>query len=118
MELVLETARRSNFTIFKPMGELNYEGALRLKQVFQDAFKLDEKNFILDLKGCKTISSYTLSVILKLNDLIKEKKGILKIVCPPGDVSDIFDVIDIRNVIPTFSSDEELWRNTAQDSLT
>ena len=118
MELLLETAQRNNFTIFKPIGELNYEGTLRLKQAFQDAFALNDKNFILDLKGCKTISSFALSIILKLNDSIKEKNGAFKLVCPRGDVLDIFDVIDIRNVIPIFSSEEELWRNTAQDSLT
>jgi anti-anti-sigma factor len=118
MELLLETAKKNNYTIFKPIGELNYEGALRLKQAFLNAFALSEKNFILDLKGCKTISSFTLSVILKLNDTIREKKGALKIVCPRGDVSDIFDVIDIRNVIPLFSSEEDLWQNIAQDSLT
>jgi hypothetical protein len=30
MELLLETGKKNNFTIFKPIGELNYEGALRL----------------------------------------------------------------------------------------
>jgi anti-anti-sigma factor len=118
MELLLETSKRNNYTIFKPLGELNYEGALRLKQAFHDAFALDEKNFVLDLKGCKTISSFTLSVILKLNDSIKEKNGKLKLVCPRGDVSDIFDVIDIRNLIPIFLSEEELWQSIVQDSLT
>ncbi len=118
MELLLETSKRNNYTIFKPIGELNYEGALRLKQAFLDAFALGDKDFIIDLKGCKTISSFTLSVILKLNDSIKEKDGKFKLVCPRGDVSDIFDVIDIRNVIPIYASDEELWHNAAQDSLT
>jgi anti-anti-sigma factor len=118
MELLLETSKRNSYTIFKPIGELNYQGALRLKQAFIDAFAQDEKDFVIDLKGCKTISSFTLSVILKLNDSIKEKNGKLKLVCPRGDVSDIFDVIDIRNVIPIFASDEELWQDTAQDSLT
>jgi anti-anti-sigma factor len=113
MELLFEVEKKNNFTIFKPVGELNYEGALRLKQVFQDAFALDDKAFILDLKGCKTISSFALSVILKLNDTIKEKKGIFNLVCPRGDVSDIFDVIDISNVIPIFPTEEELWRNIA-----
>jgi anti-anti-sigma factor len=118
MELLLETSKKSNYTIFKPIGELNYEGALRLKQAFLDAFAQNDIHFILDLKGCKTISSFTLSVILKLNDTIKEKHGTFRLVCPRGDVSDIFDVIDIRSLIPIFLSEEELWQNTAQDSLT
>jgi anti-anti-sigma factor len=115
MELLFEVEKKNNFTIFKPVGELNYEGALRLKQVFQDAFALGDQAFILDLKGCKTISSFALSVILKLNDTIKEKKGIFNLVCPRGDVSDIFDVIDISNVIPIFPTEEELWRTIAPE---
>jgi anti-anti-sigma factor len=118
MELVLEVGKKNNVTIFRPMGDLSYEGGLRLKQAFQDSFAVGEKNFVIDLKGCKTISSFALSVVLKLNDTIKEKNGTLKLVCPRGDVSDIFDVIDIHNVIPIFLSEEELWRNTAQSSLT
>ena len=118
MELLLETGKKNNFTIFKPIGELNYEGALRLKQAFHDSFVREEKAFILDLKGCKTISSFAISVILKLNDAIKEKNGSLKLVCPRGDVSDIFDVIDIRNVIPMYLSEDDLWRAAAQESPT
>jgi anti-anti-sigma factor len=118
MELLLETGKKNNYTIFKPIGELNYEGALRLKQAFQDSFDLNEKAFILNLRGCKTISSFALSVILKLNDAIKEISGSFKIVCPRGDVSDIFEVIDIRNLIPIYLSENDLWQDTAQGSLT
>jgi anti-anti-sigma factor len=116
MELLLETGKKNNYTIFKPIGELNYEGSLRLKQAFLDSFAIGENAFILDLKGCKTISSFALSIILKLNDSIAEKNGSLKLVCPRGDVSDIFDVIDIRNVIPIFQSEEDLWRAIDQEN--
>jgi anti-anti-sigma factor len=118
MDLLLEIGKKNNVTIFKLIGDLSYEGSLRLKQAFQDAFAHNERDFIIDLKGCKTISSFTLSLLLKLNDTIKEKNGTLKLFCPRGDVSDIFDLIDIRNVIPIFVSEEELWRNTAQNCLT
>ena len=118
MELLFETAKRKNHTIFKLTGDLNYEGALRLKKAFEDAFLLDETHFILDLKSCKTISSFALSMLLKLNDTIKEKNGGLRLICPIGDVLDVLDVLDIRNVIPIYSSEDELWKNSGQDSLT
>jgi anti-anti-sigma factor len=118
MELLLETGKKNNYTIFKPIGELNYEGALRLKQAFQDSIAQNETAFILDLKGCKTISSFALSVIFKVNDAIKEKNGSLKLFCPRGDVSDIFDVIDIRNVIPIYQSEDDLWQAIAQENPT
>jgi len=118
MELLLETAKRRNHTFFKISGDLNYEGSLRLKKVFDEAFLLTEIHFVLDLKNCKIISSFALSMILKLNDMIKEKNGSFKIICPSGDVSEVFDVLDIRNVIPIYSSENELWQNSANDSST
>jgi hypothetical protein len=54
--------------------------------------------------------------MLKLNDSIREKNGALKIVCPRGDVSDIFDVIDIRNLIPIYQSENDLWQAIAQEN--
>ncbi len=116
MELLLETAKKGKYTFFKPAGDLNYEGALRLKNAFQEASEKKEKYFILDLKNCRTISSFALSVILKLNDTIKESDGAFKLICPGGDVSDIFDVIDIRNIIPFYSSEEELWQQDGKDN--
>jgi anti-anti-sigma factor len=117
MQFLIETVKKNDFTFIKHNGELNYEGAMRLKLTFNDAINLGEKKFILDLKNCKTISSFALSVILKLNDSIKEKNGVFMLVCPSGDVADIFDVIDIRNLIPIFSSENELWQKTSQDNL-
>jgi anti-anti-sigma factor len=115
MHLLLETAKKNNFTFIKPAGELNYEGAMRLKQAFQTVIDQGETQFILDLKNCKTISSFGLSVILKINDSIKEKNGVFMLVCPNGEVADIFEVIDIGNLIPVFSSEDELWLKTTRD---
>jgi anti-anti-sigma factor len=112
MELLLETAKRRNHTFFKISGDLNYEGTLRLKNAFEEAFAQTDQHFILDLKGCKIISSFALSMLLKLNDSIKEKNGTFKIICPSGDILDVFDVLDIRNVIPIYISEEELWQHS------
>jgi anti-anti-sigma factor len=114
MDLVVQTITKNDYTIFKMTGDLNYDGVLYLKQVFEEAFARGKLQFIIDMENLKTISSYALSIILKINDLVKAQQGVLKIICPDGNVSEVFNVLDIAAVIPLYSSEDELWKNTAQ----
>jgi anti-anti-sigma factor len=112
MDLVVQTIVKNNHTIFKINGDLNYDGILYLKQLFEGSIERGMHKFVVDMEGLKTISSYALSIILKLNDIIKGKQGIFKIICPEGNVCDVFNVLDIAAVIPLYSSEDELWKNT------
>jgi anti-anti-sigma factor len=114
MDLVVQTITKNNTTIFRMAGDLNYDGILYLKQVFEEAFNRGALQFIIDMENLRTISSYALSIILKLNDAVKDRQGTFKIICPAGNVSDVFNVLDIAAVIPLYSSEDELWKNTAQ----
>jgi STAS domain. len=114
MDLVVQTIVKNNYTVFKMTGDLNYDGILYLKQVFEEAFTRGVVQFVLDMENLRTISSYALSIILKLSDTVKAKQGELKIICPAGNVSDVFNVLDIATVIPLYSSEDDLWKNTAQ----
>ncbi len=81
-------------------------------RLFEESVERGMLKFVIDMEGLKTISSYALSIILKLNDSIKGKQGIFKIICPEGNVCDVFNVLDIAAVIPLYSSEDELWKNT------
>jgi anti-anti-sigma factor len=109
MKLLLETAKRKNHTFFKVIGELNYDGALRLKKAFGDALALGEIFIIIDFTKCRTITSFALSILLRINDTLKEKKGTLRFICPSGNVLEVFDVVDVKNIIPVFATENELW---------
>ena len=112
MDLVVQSSAKKDHTIFKISGDLNYDGILYLKQAFENALKEGAMRFIIDMENLRTISSYALSIILKINDAIKDKKGTLGIICPEGNVLDVFNVLDIGNVIPLYSSEDELWKKT------
>jgi anti-anti-sigma factor len=113
MDLVVQSIAKKNYTIFKISGDLNYDGILYLKQAFESALKEGVGRYIIDMENLRTISSYALSIILRLNDAIKEKKGALKIICPEGNVLDVFNVLDVGNIIPLYPSEDALWKNTA-----
>ena len=57
MDLVVQTITKNNTTIFRMAGDLNYDGILYLKQVFEEAFNRGALQFIIDMENLRTISS-------------------------------------------------------------
>jgi anti-anti-sigma factor len=116
MQLLIRTEKKNNHTLFHLSGDLDYEGTCKLKDTFLSAVAADEKNFVLNLEALKIISSYALSIVLKLSYLAKKNEGTVKIICPPGNVSDIFFVLELARVLPLYSSEEELWASEKKGS--
>jgi anti-anti-sigma factor len=114
MQCIIMSRMKNGCTIFTLSGDLNYEGACRLRSAFNDAQAEGRKNFILNLEGLKVICSYSLSIIIKLFYSAKKSDGSLKVICPEGNVWDVFDVLELGKVIPVFSSEEMLWASDIQ----
>jgi anti-anti-sigma factor len=109
MQFLLGSQKKNGHYIFFLSGDLNYDGACRLKNAFIDALSAGETLFVLNLEGLKIISSHALSTILKISYLAKKKNGIVKVICPEGNVWDVFYVLELGKVVPLFSSENELW---------
>ncbi len=107
MRFVLTHKKTADHFFFYLSGDLTYEGACALKEEFDKAIRQGEKSLILDLKGLKIIASYSLSTVLKLSYLAKKNGATMAIICPEGNVWDIFYVLEIGKVIPLFSSLEK-----------
>jgi anti-anti-sigma factor len=114
MQLLIGSQKKNGHYIFFLSGDLNYEGACKLKNAFNEALNSGETLFILNLEGLKIISSHALSTILKISYLAKKKNGTVKVVCPEGNVWDVFYVLELGKVVPLFSTENELW--AAQNS--
>lgn len=109
MQFLLTMQKKNGHTVFNLAGDLNYEGACKLKNAFNDAIASGDIHFVLDLAGLKIISSYALSTILKLSYMAKKNKGSVNILCGQGNVWDVFYVLEIGKVIPVFESIEAFW---------
>jgi anti-anti-sigma factor len=112
MQFVLTQQKKDGHSIFYLSGDLTYEGSCRLREAFGEAIARGEKRLVLNLEGLKIIASYSLSTILKLSYLAKKNKATLAIICPEGNVWDVFYVLEIGKVIPLFSSEEKFWQKT------
>jgi anti-anti-sigma factor len=117
MQFLITSHKKNGHLVFYLSGDLNYEGACKLKNAFNDAVAAGEKNFILNLEGLKIISSHALSTILKLSYLAKKCNGTIAVICPEGNVWDVFYVLELGKVIPIYPSEESFWSSANNQPL-
>jgi anti-anti-sigma factor len=109
MQFLITSHKKDNHIIFYLSGDLNYDGASKLKNAFNAAVACGEKKFVLNLEGLKIISSHALSTVLKLSYLAKKNNGTITVICPEGNIWDVFYVLELGKVIPIFLSEEAFW---------
>jgi anti-anti-sigma factor len=109
MQFLLTMQKINGHVVFYLAGNLNWDGARKLSKAFTDELDRGEKHFVLNLEGLKIIASYSLSAILKLSYLAKKQNGSVAIICPEGNVWDVFYVLEIGKVVPLFPSEEKFW---------
>ncbi len=112
MQFVLTSRKQGDHLFLYLSGDLDYDAARKLKDAFSGAVERGEKRFVLNLEGLKIIASYSLSTILKLSYLAKKNGATMVIICPSGNVWDVFYVLEIGKVIPLFSSEDAFWQAT------
>jgi|GEM_PF-1492168 anti-anti-sigma factor len=111
MQFILKSRQQDDVLVFSLSGALDYEGARTLKERFLRDMDNGAKRFVLNMDGLKLIASYSLSTILKMSYLAKKADATLSIVCPPGNVWDVFYVLEIGKVIPMFPTEDEFWKS-------
>ncbi|HMD67429.1 MAG TPA: STAS domain-containing protein [Chitinivibrionales bacterium] len=111
MQFIMTSLEKNGCFIFYLSGDLDYEGAHKLREAFVEHLGLGRKRFLLNMEGLKIIASYSLSTILKMSYLAKKAGATMAIVCPAGNVWDVFYVLEIGKVIPLFPSEEAFWKS-------
>jgi anti-anti-sigma factor len=117
MQFLITSHEKNDYLVFYLSGDLNYEGACKLKNAFSDAVDAGGRNFVLNLEGLKIISSHALSTILKLSYMAKKSTGTVAVICPEGNVWDVFYVLELGKVIPIFSSEEAFWSSVSNRTV-
>jgi len=109
MKFCIASLEKNHHRVFSLSGDLNYDGAAKLKNAFNEAIAAGDREFVFNLEGVKIISSHALSTILKLSYTARKNNGGIKVVCPQGNVWDIFYVLELGKIMQIFSSEEALW---------
>jgi anti-anti-sigma factor len=67
----------------------------------------DVRRFLLNLADLTQIDSSGLSVLVKTYNSIKQQGGDLKLLCPRGRVMEVFRVLRLLEIIPSFEDETQ-----------
>ncbi len=88
-------------------GELDLTGAPRIEEQIQSALLEGAGAYVLDLSGLTFMDSTGVNTLLRARSLLGREQRELVVVCPPGPVRRVLDVIGIADVLAPFASRDE-----------
>jgi anti-anti-sigma factor len=103
IRLAIATEKAGDVSIFHMNGVMNHpQGSRYFKQQFLLAMA-QYKKILLDLEELTFFDSLSVSVVLNMNKLIKETGGAMRICGANYIVADLFNTLNINQVIPIFN---------------
>jgi anti-anti-sigma factor len=104
IRLVIATEVVNDVSIFHLNGVMNHpQGSRYFKQQFLLAIA-QYKKILLDLEELTFFDSLSVSVVLNMNKLIKETGGGMKICGANYIVADLFNTLNINQIIPIYTT--------------
>jgi anti-sigma B factor antagonist len=88
-------------------GELDLTGAPRIEEQVQSALLNGGGAFVLDLSGLSFMDSTGVNALLRARSLLGRERRDLVVVCPPGPVRRVLELIGIVDMLAPFASREE-----------
>jgi anti-anti-sigma factor len=103
IRLIITTETVNDVSIFHLNGVMNHpQGSRYFKQQFLLAMA-QYKKILLDLEELTFFDSLSVSVVLNMNKLIKETGGAMRICGANYIVADLFNTLNISQIIPIFN---------------
>ena len=88
-------------------GELDLTGAPRIEEHVQSALLHSEGAFVLDLSELSFMDSSGVNALLRARSLLGRERRELVVVCPPGPVRRVLEVIGVIDMLAPFASRDE-----------
>jgi anti-sigma B factor antagonist len=88
-------------------GEVDVVAVPSLESALDVTIRDTEGAFVLDLCDVELLDSSGLGVILRARALLARENRALAIVCPPGPVRRLFEVVGIADLLFLYTSREE-----------
>jgi anti-sigma B factor antagonist len=85
-------------------GELDLTAGPRIEEQVQSALLDGPGAFVLDLSGLGFMDSSGVSALLRARSLLGREDRPLVVVCPPGPVRRVLDLIGVADVLAPFAS--------------
>ena len=88
-------------------GELDLTGAPRIEEHVQSALLNSDGAFVLDLSELAFMDSSGVNALLRARSLLGRERRDLVLICPPGPVRRVLDVIGVADMLAPFASRDE-----------
>jgi anti-anti-sigma factor len=88
-------------------GELDLTGAPRIEEQLQSALLEGSGAYVLDLTGLSFMDSTGVNTLLRVRSLLGREERTLVLICPPGPVRRVLDLIGVADVLAPFASRAE-----------
>jgi anti-anti-sigma factor len=88
-------------------GELDLTGAPRIEEHVQSALLNGGGAFVLDLSGLTFMDSTGVNALLRTRSLLGRERRDLVVVCPPGPVRRVLEIIGVVDMLAPFATREE-----------
>jgi anti-sigma B factor antagonist len=100
-------------TILTPKESLIHQNCKEVEAMFNEAMNQHKTEIILDCKAVFCMDSAGLELLLQVNDKLRERGGILKIIALNDVCKDIFVATRLISVFPVFENVHEAIRHGA-----
>jgi anti-sigma B factor antagonist len=88
-------------------GEVDVATGPMLEEALDEAVRETAGPFVLDLAGVAFLDSAGVSVLLRTRALLGQSERPLLVVCPPGRVRRVLEVVGIDDLFALYASREE-----------
>jgi anti-anti-sigma factor len=88
-------------------GELDLTGAPRIEEQIQSALLEGDGAFVLDLSRLSFMDSTGVNALLRARSLLGREGRDLVVVCPPGPVRRVLEIIGVVDMLAPFASREQ-----------
>lgn len=90
-----EIERQEHFVLFKLHGDLDIDGSLLLRNIFDARVQDDDLFVVFDMSKITYINSAGIGAIIALSKKVLGKKGRLFLVNTPNKIKNIFEIAEL-----------------------
>jgi anti-anti-sigma regulatory factor len=106
----LKKEKRDNFLIIRIMDDLHYDSSLNeVRDVIEENLAGGIKNFALYFNSKTHLSSISIGYILNFFTKIKKHNGMMAIIQPNKEDTDLLKMLSTTCIIDTFESEEKFF---------
>lgn len=107
MELHIDTSVRADWHVVSPAGDIDLHTVPALRARLDDIRAQGRRRIAIDLTRVDFLDSSALGMLVSMQRELESDSGQLRVACPQPQVSKVFRITRLAEVIPIYDSVDE-----------